>query len=732
MEKKGGTKPKTGKKMIDGTDPVRNFEKWKKKYNKTRMDVKRDRSARKKPQWQVEREYIDKLVSRYGEINAKEVVRFSDFPISKKTLQGLQGVQCRQPTEIQRQTIGSALQGKDVLGAAKTGSGKTLAFLIPVLECLYRHQWTSMDGLGALIISPTRELAYQTFEVLRKVGKNHEFSAGLIIGGKDLKSESEQIHRTNIVICTPGRLLQHMDQTATFHASDLHMLVLDEADRILDMGFMDTVNAIVENLPASRQTLLFSATQTKSVKDLARLSLKDPEYVWVHEKAKFSTPATLEQSYVVCQLHQKVNMLYSFIKSHPKKKIIVFFACCKEEGMVSQLQEKKVPINKIQVNPDKLQNVQLKLEAFLAQEKEQKERAQRCFVSYLRSVYLMKNKEVFDVFKLQIQEYANSLGLAVAPRVRFLIKAQAQRDEKEDRKEVKELSDGEEELRSFKAQLRGGVPQEERQSSESQDSGENEESVKGEVLHLGSDDESEDDLKDLDLLTVKRKDVFNPEGDAEIPADLETVSLKKTMKNTKFTEAKKALKRKFQVNTKVAFSEEGQAVQMWPPVQRATTQEGEEEEEEEGVSGINMEKARERLKLEDQQFDKQEYRRKVKAKHTEQRLKAKAARRDANKQHGRNSEEEEDEIVAYLAHHSEDEFDPSTLPDPDKMYSDEEEEMVTAKQHSSEEEEEELKVGKGKKAKKAKRQTVEHEVLDTGLSLAEDEQLVLHLLGGHR
>lgn len=330
MEKKGGTKPKTGKKMIDGTDPVRNFEKWKKKYNKTRMDVKRDRSARKKPQWQVEREYIDKLVSRYGEINAKEVVRFSDFPISKKTLQGLQGVQCRQPTEIQRQTIGSALQGKDVLGAAKTGSGKTLAFLIPVLECLYRHQWTSMDGLGALIISPTRELAYQTFEVLRKVGKNHEFSAGLIIGGKDLKSESEQIHRTNIVICTPGRLLQHMDQTATFHASDLHMLVLDEADRILDMGFMDTVNAIVENLPASRQTLLFSATQTKSVKDLARLSLKDPEYVWVHEKAKFSTPATLEQSYVVCQLHQKVNMLYSFIKSHPKKKIIVFFACCKE------------------------------------------------------------------------------------------------------------------------------------------------------------------------------------------------------------------------------------------------------------------------------------------------------------------------------------------------------------------------------------------------------------------
>uniref|UniRef100_A0A668ARE0 ATP-dependent RNA helicase n=1 Tax=Myripristis murdjan TaxID=586833 RepID=A0A668ARE0_9TELE len=162
---------------------------------------------------------------------------FSDFPISRRTLRGLQEAQYRQPTEIQRQTIGFALQGRDVLGAAKTGSGKTLAFLIPVLECLYRQQWTAMDGLGALIISPTRELAYQTFEVLRKVGKNHEFSAGLIIGGKDLSSESERIHRTNIVICTPGRLLQHMDQTADFHASGLHMLVLDEADRILDMGF---------------------------------------------------------------------------------------------------------------------------------------------------------------------------------------------------------------------------------------------------------------------------------------------------------------------------------------------------------------------------------------------------------------------------------------------------------------------------------------------------------------
>ncbi|GAA6226204.1 probable ATP-dependent RNA helicase DDX10 [Lates japonicus] len=837
-----GKKPKPAK-MKD--DPVKNFEKWKKKYTKTKARVKRQKAHTKQPEWQVEREYIQKLVSRYGDINTKEAVKFSDFPISKKTLLGLQEAQYRQPTEIQRQTIGFALQGKDVLGAAKTGSGKTLAFLIPVLECLYRQQWSSMDGLGALIISPTRELAYQTFEVLRKVGKNHEFSAGLIIGGKEVKSESERIHRTNIVICTPGRLLQHMDETATFHASDLHMLVLDEADRILDMGFADTLNAILDNLPKSRQTLLFSATQTKSVKDLARLSLKDPEYVWVHEKAKFSTPATLEQSYVVCELHQKVNMLYSFIRSHLKKKIIVFFACCKEvqylfrtfcrlrpgmpilalhgkqhqmkrvevyndflkkqnavlfatdiaargldfpavnwvlqfdcpedadtyihrvgrtarykeggealllllpseeKGMISQLQEKKVPINKIQVNPDKLQNVQQKLEAFLAQEKEQKERAQRCFVSYLRSVYLMKNKEVFDVFKLQIQEYAVSLGLAVAPRVRFLNKVQPQRAGRDEQREEGQ-SEEEEELRSFKAQLRGHAPHGEGQNSEEEeDSSEDEESDDGQdvgqsrALHLGAnndeEDDDDDDLRDLDLLTVKRKDVFSLTGDEESVEEPAKGSKKKMEKETKFKEAKKVLKRNFKVNTKVTFNEEGEAVRLWPPVQQAVT--GEEEEEDEQVSGINVEKARERLKREDQEFDKQEYSRKVKAKHREKRLKARAARREASKQHGQQSDEEgEEEVVAYLANHSEDEFDPNTLPDPDNLRSEEEEEDQDQKrpakrQNSSESSDEEDEEFTAARRKKARQQDDEDTALDTGLSLAEDEELVLHLLGGRR
>ena len=166
---------------------------------------------------------------------------------------------------------------------AKTGSGKTLAFLIPLLEKLYRESWALQDGLGALIITPTRELALQIFQVLRTIGKRHNLSAGLITGGKkEFAEEQQRVVRMNVLVATPGRLLQQLEQAPGFDASSLQALVLDEADRILDMGFRDQLNAILAYLPVHRQTMLFSATQTKSVKDLARLSMKDAEYISVH------------------------------------------------------------------------------------------------------------------------------------------------------------------------------------------------------------------------------------------------------------------------------------------------------------------------------------------------------------------------------------------------------------------------------------------------------------------
>ena len=190
--------------------------------------------------------------------------------------------------------------------------------------------------MGALVISPTRELAVQIFEVLKKVGAFHEMSAGLIIGGKDVTQEQERVTRMNMLVCTPGRLLQHMDETYGFECSGLQMLVLDEADRILDMGFSATINNIVANLPKQRQTVLFSATLSKSVKDLARLSLRSPEYIAIHESSTYQTPTRLQQHFMLVECSDKLDVLWSFIKTHLKSKTIVFLSSCNQVKFVHE------------------------------------------------------------------------------------------------------------------------------------------------------------------------------------------------------------------------------------------------------------------------------------------------------------------------------------------------------------------------------------------------------------
>lgn len=270
--------------------------------------------------------------------------RFDRLPLSQKTIDGLKKSEYVTMTEIQRASLPHSLCGRDILGAAKTGSGKTLAFLIPVLEKLYRLRWGPEDGVGSIIISPTRELTGQLFDVLKSVGKYHSFSAGLLIGGrKDVGMEKEHVNELNILVCTPGRLLQHMDETPNFDCSQLQVLVLDEADRILDVGFKKALNAIISQLPKHRQTLLFSATQTKSVQDLARLSLKDPEYLSVHEESATATPNRLQQTAMIVPLDQKLDMLWSFIKAHLNSRILVFFASRKQVKFVFEAFKKLRP-----------------------------------------------------------------------------------------------------------------------------------------------------------------------------------------------------------------------------------------------------------------------------------------------------------------------------------------------------------------------------------------------------
>ena len=190
-------------------------------------------------------------------------VRFATLPLSARTLAGLAGGGFETLKPIQRAAIPHALADRDVLGAARTGSGKTLAFLVPAVEALYRERWAREDGLGALVVSPTRELALQIFGVLRVVGARHDFSAGLITGGRtrDWAAEQARVVRASLLVATPGRALQHLEETPGLDAGRLQALV-DEADRVVDLGFAPQLDAIATYLPAAgaRRTWLFSAT----------------------------------------------------------------------------------------------------------------------------------------------------------------------------------------------------------------------------------------------------------------------------------------------------------------------------------------------------------------------------------------------------------------------------------------------------------------------------------------
>ena len=194
-----------------------------------------------------------------------------------------------------------------------------------------------MDGLGAVVISPTRELAVQTFNQLREIGKYHSFSAGLVIGGKPLKEERERLGRMNILVATPGRLLQHLDSTVGFESAGLKVLVLDEADRLLDLGFLASLRAIVSHFTVStssadaRQTLLYSATQTADVATLAKLSLRDPLYISCNRAEEDGVvPSNLDQFYAVVNLPRKLDALWGFVKSHLKMKAVVFVTSGKQ------------------------------------------------------------------------------------------------------------------------------------------------------------------------------------------------------------------------------------------------------------------------------------------------------------------------------------------------------------------------------------------------------------------
>ncbi len=212
-------------------------------------------------------------------------VSFESLGLSPALLQALANAKFSEPTPIQAKAIPAALEGRDVLGCAQTGTGKTAAFAIPMIERL-------ADGPKgrprALILAPTRELAFQIQEAVDKLGRSRRIFSTTIVGGSDMQAQVRGLRqRPDVIVATPGRLLDHMWQ-GTIQLTHLQIVVLDEADRMLDMGFAPQLNQIIDALPEDRQTLLFSATLPSNLGDLARMSLKDPVRVMV---AKSATPA---------------------------------------------------------------------------------------------------------------------------------------------------------------------------------------------------------------------------------------------------------------------------------------------------------------------------------------------------------------------------------------------------------------------------------------------------------
>jgi ATP-dependent RNA helicase RhlE len=215
-------------------------------------------------------------------VNTSVHSNFNALGLSEAILQDLAAAGFTSPTPIQEQAIPPALAGRDVIGCAQTGTGKTAAFVIPMVE---RLAALPKGQPLALILAPTRELALQTLTTIEKLGRSRRISATVIVGGADMQAQVRGLRqRPEILVATPGRLLDHM-WSGNILLSSIKMLVLDEADRMLDMGFAPQINQILDALPEERQTLLFSATLPTDMARLVQASVNNPVRVMVAPSA---------------------------------------------------------------------------------------------------------------------------------------------------------------------------------------------------------------------------------------------------------------------------------------------------------------------------------------------------------------------------------------------------------------------------------------------------------------
>lgn len=252
-------------------------------------------------------------------------MQFTELGLCAEILQALEEQGYSQPTPIQEQAIPQVLAGHDLMAAAQTGTGKTAGFTLPLLQRLH----TTQQGLTlarfkprALIVTPTRELAAQVFESVRAYGKHLKLRSACIFGGVAMGPQSKLLRAgVEIIVATPGRLLDHLSQ-GNVDLAGIEIVVLDEADRMLDMGFLPDIKKIMQRLPKQRQTLMYSATFSDEIRQLARSFLNQPREV---EVARRNAAAdTVQQSVYLVDRHRKRDLLVELINTKQWHQVLVF------------------------------------------------------------------------------------------------------------------------------------------------------------------------------------------------------------------------------------------------------------------------------------------------------------------------------------------------------------------------------------------------------------------------
>ncbi|MDY0961340.1 DEAD/DEAH box helicase [Massilia sp. CFBP9026] len=253
-------------------------------------------------------------------------VRFADFGLAPEILRALSDQGYVHPTPIQAQAIPVVLEGRDVMGAAQTGTGKTAGFSLPILQLLMPHANASMSParhpVRALVLVPTRELAVQVADNVKAYARHTPLRATVVFGGMDMKPQTEILRRgVEIVIATPGRLLDHIEQK-NVSLGQVQMLVMDEADRMLDMGFLPDLQRIINLLPKARQNLMFSATFSPEIKKLANTFLNNPLTIEVARSN--ATAEKVTQIVYKVDEEQKRDVVEHLIRSRDMKQVIIF------------------------------------------------------------------------------------------------------------------------------------------------------------------------------------------------------------------------------------------------------------------------------------------------------------------------------------------------------------------------------------------------------------------------